>query len=100
MMKKLVVLSAAAMSVAFAAPAQAQWVGFTADNNGAEYWDNTSSDGTSCNVGFVVTGVAGSSVPTSCDAQRAPGAYAVGVWATWPGVEEPVLVSLRTIDVR
>ena len=58
MIKKLTFLSAAAMSIAFAAPAQAQWAGFTANNNGAEFWDNTSIDGQNCNIGMVVTGVA------------------------------------------
>ena len=60
MIKKLAFLSAAAMSIAFAAPAEAQWSAFTADNNGSEYWDNASIDGVTCNVGYVVTGVAGS----------------------------------------
>ncbi len=59
MIKKLACLSAAAMSIAFAVPAEAQWVAFTANNNSAEYWDNTSGDGPSCNIGFVVLGVAG-----------------------------------------
>jgi hypothetical protein len=76
MIKKLTFLSAAAMSVAIAATAEAQssippttWVAFTANNNGAEYWDNASNDGTSCNIGFVVTGVAGTA-GNSCTNQR------------------------------
>lgn len=69
MIKKLTVLSAAAMTIAFAAPAEAQWVGFTANNNNAEFWDNLSDDGTKCNIGFVVTGVAGSA-GNPCTNQR------------------------------
>ena len=72
MIKKLAFLSAAAMSIAFAVPAQAQWTGFTADNNGPEYWNNLSDDGTRCNIGFVVTGVAGTA-DSPCVNQRPAG---------------------------
>lgn len=47
------------------ASAQAQtWAPVGTPNNvsaGQQYWDNPSSDGASCNVGFVLTGVAGTS---------------------------------------
>ncbi len=46
-------------TMAVAAPAQAQWLAYTPDNNGVEFWDNTSTDGTTCNIGYVLTGVAG-----------------------------------------
>lgn len=59
-MKKLVAVSSALAALAVASPAQAQWSSFTANNDGAEFWDNTSTDGTTCNIGYVVTGVAGS----------------------------------------
>ncbi|MBL0180135.1 MAG: hypothetical protein IPP98_13590 [Gemmatimonadetes bacterium] len=70
-MKNLVFALSAAALVS-AAPLQAQaFSGFTANNDGVEFWDNLSDDGlalnpNNCNSGFVVTGVA----PTSCINQR------------------------------
>lgn len=55
-----------------AVPAQAQWAALTPasiSNNGGEYWDNQSSDGRTCNIGYVLTGGAS----TSCGAQRPTG---------------------------
>lgn len=71
MFKKLTFLSAAAMSLALAVPAEAQWVNFDANNDGSEYWDNTSSDGELCNVGYVVIGTAGNG--NTCNNQRPVG---------------------------
>jgi hypothetical protein len=69
---KNLVLALSAAALVSAAPLQAQaFSGFTANNDGAEFWDNLSDDGlalnpNTCNSGFVVTGVA----PTSCINQR------------------------------
>lgn len=71
-MKKIVAFAGVLASLA-AAPAQAQWsTGFTPDNNtngGVEFWDNRSTDGRTCNIGYVVTGVAGSA-GNACANQR------------------------------
>ena len=53
-----------AIALAFMAPAvvTAQWSAFTAatpQNNGGEFWDNRSSDGEKCNIGYVLAGIAG-----------------------------------------
>jgi hypothetical protein len=69
MIKKFVGLLGAVASFVAAAPAEAQWLSFTANNDGAEFWDNLSSDGATCNIGYVVTGVAGS-VGNRCNNQR------------------------------
>lgn len=45
-----------------AVPLQAQtWQGYIANNSGAvgEYWDNSSLDGTTCNIGFVASKTSG-----------------------------------------
>ncbi|MBP6444685.1 MAG: PEP-CTERM sorting domain-containing protein [Gemmatimonadales bacterium] len=74
-MKNLVFALSAAALVS-AAPLQAQaFSGFTANNDGVEFWDNLSDDGlqfvpqltqNKCNSGFVVTGAA----PVGCINQR------------------------------
>jgi len=70
MFKKIASLSALAATVLVAASAQAQtFNAFTPDNNGAEFWDNVSTDGDMCNVGYVVTGVAGTA-KNPCNNQR------------------------------
>ncbi len=56
------------------APLQAQgtWQSYTANNNGGsggEYWDNLSTDGTTCNVGFVASKTSGA----ACSNQDVPG---------------------------
>lgn len=49
--------------------ASAQWTqGITPAQNGGEFWDNTSSDGTNCNIGFVLLGNG-----ANCGAQRPVG---------------------------
>lgn len=67
MKKFLVAFSAAAVLVT--APASAQvWTSMGADpinNGGGQFWDNFSSDGATCNSGYIVTGVA-----TGCGNQR------------------------------
>lgn len=72
MIKKLAAVSATLLSVAFAAPAQAQWSPLGTLGNGGEYWDNASDDGTNCNIGYVVTGVAGDA-NNPCNNQRPVG---------------------------
>lgn len=72
MTKKLSIMLASAAALAIASPAQAQWVGFNANNNGAEFWDNQSSDGANCNIGHVVTGIAGTA-ENLCNNQRPVG---------------------------
>jgi len=70
MFNKIASLSALAATVLVAASAQAQtFNAFTPDNNGAEFWDNLSTDGDMCNVGYVVTGVAGTA-KNPCNNQR------------------------------
>ena len=50
-----------------AAPASAQWTAMPVPNNGGgAFWDRTSDDGASCNIGFVLTGVAGT-LGNECD---------------------------------
>jgi hypothetical protein len=71
-MKKIVAFAGVLASLA-AAPAQAQWSsGFTPDNNtaGGEFWDNSSTDGKTCNIGYVLTGQAGSNAANACGNQR------------------------------
>ena len=74
---KNLVLALSAAAVISAAPLQAQaFSSFTANNDGAEFWDNLSADGlglgspqttfNTCNSGFIVTGAA----PTACINQR------------------------------
>ena len=53
-----------------------EWVSFGTPDNvsaGQEFWDNASWDGASCNVGFVLSGVAGSA-NNPCSNQR-PGSW-------------------------
>lgn len=69
MIKKFATLAGAFATLAIAAPAQAQWNGFTPNNDGAEFWDNVSVDGRTCNIGYVLTGVAGST-GNPCSYQR------------------------------
>ncbi|HEY3934552.1 MAG TPA: PEP-CTERM sorting domain-containing protein [Gemmatimonadales bacterium] len=56
--------------------AQAQsWAAIGTPNNvsvGQQYWDNTSSDGAHCNVGYVLKGIAGSA-GSACANQRPAG---------------------------
>lgn len=59
-------------TVVAALPAEAQWAALTSSsirNNGGEYWDNRSTDGRTCNIGYVLTGGAA----TTCGAQRPTG---------------------------
>ena len=45
----------------------ARFFDFAANNNGAEFWDNTSGDGVQCNVGYYVTGPFGDpTLPWRC----------------------------------
>lgn len=68
-MKKLV-YSFAAICAAVVAPLGAQWTAMTVPSNGGgTFWDNLSSDGTYCNIGYVVTNVAGSA-NNPCSNQR------------------------------
>src|SRR5690349_16156853 len=60
---KNLVLALSAAAVLSAAPLQAQaFSGFTANNDGVEFWDNLSDDGLTmnpvnkCNSGFIVSG--------------------------------------------
>jgi hypothetical protein len=69
MIKKIATLLSTAAMFAVAVPAQAQWQSFTANNDGAEFWDNLSTDGRRCNIGYVVTGVAGTA-NSPCTNQR------------------------------
>lgn len=46
------------------------WSVFTPTEGGPEFWDNTSTDGTNCNVGFYVLGT----IPSGCGDQQ-PGSY-------------------------
>jgi hypothetical protein len=59
-----------------AASAQAQsWSSIGSPNNvstGQQFWDNTSNDGTFCNVGYILTGVAGTG-GHACANQRPSG---------------------------
>ncbi len=73
-MKKSAVLITAAL-VGATASAQAQtWSSLgVVNNNGTPFWDNSSFDGSHCNVGYVVTGVAGTA-GNSCANQR-PGGW-------------------------
>lgn len=60
-MKKFALVFTAAAVLA-AAPLSAQWTAFTpadVNNDGAEFWDNTSFDGEFCNAGYVLTGTSG-----------------------------------------
>lgn len=53
-----------------AAPASAQWNAMTTPTNASgAFWDNYSSDGVHCNIGYVLTGVAGTT-ESPCDNQR------------------------------
>lgn len=56
-MKKFTFVFTAA-AVLVAAPLSAQWTSFTPDNDGTEFWDNVSDDGTNCNSGFILSGAA------------------------------------------
>jgi hypothetical protein len=59
--------------VAMPATVQAQqyWVPIgTPSNDGGQFWDNASWDGSSCNVGYILTGVAGSDANHACSNQR------------------------------
>lgn len=69
MLKKITNLAGVLAALVVASPAQAQFIGFTTNNDGAEFWDNVSADGRTCNIGYVVTGVAGST-GNSCSYQR------------------------------
>ncbi len=67
-MKKITLLSAALAALAL--PLSAQWSALgTPANDGGQYWDNVSDDGTFCNSGYVLTGVAGTA-RTPCNNQR------------------------------
>ena len=67
---KKIVLAAVAVFAAVAAPVGAQFQAMSAPNNdGTPFWDNSSDDGANCNVGYVLTGVAGSA-GNSCSNQR------------------------------
>lgn len=69
MFNKIAGIVGTVAAIVVATPVQAQWQTFTADNNGAEFWDNLSADGEKCNIGYVVTGVAGSG-SNVCERQR------------------------------
>ena len=78
------IFAAAAVAALLAAPAGAQtWNAYTANNTG-EFWDNASTDGPNCNIGFVVTGVAGN----QCNNQRLSG------WLPYTGAAVPFNFSL------
>lgn len=68
-MKKFAFVFTAA-AVLVAAPLSAQWTALgTPLNDGGQFWDNPSTDGTNCNSGFILTGA-----PTSgCNNQRPAG---------------------------
>ena len=74
-MKKLTALVAVALVGATASAEAQTWAAVGTPNNvsaGQQYWDNTSNDGTHCNVGYVLEGVAGTS-GNSCSNQRPSG---------------------------
>ncbi len=61
-----------ALSVVVVPTAQAQyWTPLgTPNNDGGQFWDNPSWDGSYCNVGYLLTGVAGSDANHACANQR------------------------------
>ena len=65
---RLVLASAALIMPSAAASAQS-WSTYTPNNNGAEFWDNQSTDGNYCNIGYVLNGTAGTKNKT-CANQR------------------------------
>jgi len=75
-MKQHLVLVAAALVGATASAEAQSWAAIGTPNNvsaGQQFWDNTSSDGMHCNVGYVLTGVAGTA-GNACANQR-PGGW-------------------------
>lgn len=68
MIMKIAPIAGLIAAVVAAAPAQAQWTSFNPNNDAVEFWDNSSIDGDQCNIGYVVTGVAGNN--NVCNYQR------------------------------
>lgn len=72
-MKKAITTLVAVALVGGAASVQAQvYSTYTTNNDGAEYWDHVSNDGTDCNIGFVLSGIAGNA-QNPCVKQRPAG---------------------------
>ena len=90
-MKRIMSFVAVAM-VAFAPTVQAQFVSTPAPTNGGGiFWDNQSLDGRRCNIGYVVTGVAGNGASgNGCDSQR-PG--------NWLPLDDPNYTNPMFADV-
>jgi hypothetical protein len=72
-MNKFIATSMLVMSTMIATKSNAQFSSFaTPTNGGVSFWDNRSSDGKMCNIGYVLNGTAGrvSQEGTSCNNQR------------------------------
>lgn len=90
-MARAIRLTIAAALVALAAPVGAQtWdAGWSAGNNGTPFWDQSSDDGSQCNIGKVVTGVATGAL-CSNDRPNSP------TWLPYDNAARPVPYNLQT----
>lgn len=67
---RILFASAVVLAPAMTASAQSWSSNVTPANNGGQFWDNKSTDGTYCNIGYVLNKTAGSSSNKACANQR------------------------------